>query len=294
MKSVIVTLLAVIGNASIVYAFGQLGHFIIGEVTHKMLSKQKLEIIDNCEYISSFNDSLGIASSWADSVKRNPRFRWTSPLHYYDIENDPPLYCGNLDKIPDTPAQNIFTGIDKAVNNLVNAKETFPESGQKQNSCGTFFHFNMLVHLMQDLHQPLHLTGKERGGNSVLFYIDNKKYNLHTFWDSKVLDLLLTENLGKNYSKQDAVEYFYELVQFNNLKINDNVQTEMSTIVKKYECTQDIMDNIRIIANDMSQNNCDLLWNYNITTYREDSMKLVEKLILTSIDNSVCMLNRVL
>ena len=47
----------------------------------------------------------------------------------------------------------------------------------------------MLIHLVGDIHQPLHVgTGKDRGGNSTKvewFYRDS---NLHRVWDSEMID----------------------------------------------------------------------------------------------------------
>lgn len=52
----------------------------------------------------------------------------------------------------------------------------------------------MLVHLVGDLHQPLHVgTGNDRGGNDVKVTYFNQNTNLHTVWDTKIID-------GKNLS----------------------------------------------------------------------------------------------
>ena len=47
----------------------------------------------------------------------------------------------------------------------------------------------LLVHLVGDLHQPLHLGKKEdRGGNDIDILWFGKKTNLHRLWDSDIID----------------------------------------------------------------------------------------------------------
>lgn len=47
----------------------------------------------------------------------------------------------------------------------------------------------MLVHLVGDLHQPLHIgRGDDRGGNDVQVTFFNQNTNLHRVWDSQIID----------------------------------------------------------------------------------------------------------
>src|SRR5690554_7846576 len=52
----------------------------------------------------------------------------------------------------------------------------------------------ILVHLVGDVHQPLHVgNGKDRGGNDVKVSWFGENSNLHKIWDSEIID-------GKKYS----------------------------------------------------------------------------------------------
>jgi hypothetical protein len=55
----------------------------------------------------------------------------------------------------------------------------------------------MLVHLIGDIHQPLHVgNGKDRGGNDFKVNWFNEESNLHKIWDSEIInyqDLSYTE-----------------------------------------------------------------------------------------------------
>jgi len=47
----------------------------------------------------------------------------------------------------------------------------------------------MLVHFMGDLHQPMHIGRKEdKGGNSIQVEWFGRGTNLHSVWDSKMID----------------------------------------------------------------------------------------------------------
>ncbi|KAJ3362888.1 hypothetical protein GGF31_001313 [Allomyces arbusculus] len=44
-----------------------------------------------------------------------------------------------------------------------------------------------LVHFVQDIHQPLHISGRERGGNDVQVVFNRHDANLHEVWDTLML-----------------------------------------------------------------------------------------------------------
>lgn len=257
-----------------VFAYGYLGHFVIGEVSYRTLSNQSLSYMDACEYLKPFNGSMGLASVWSDIIKRNPRYRWTSALHYYDIDNDPPSYCGVFEPPKSNRSLNLYNEVGRALRNA-----TLCKGGQ--HCCASQFHSGMLWHLLQDFHQPLHLTGKARGGNEVSFVKDGKKYNLHRFWDSDALDLLLLDVIGVNYTETQAVDYFYNKV--SNLTIPED-SCRMSA-----DAT-DINDYIFSKAQDIVSTNCQLVWNTDMDDYIQLSKNMVEKLILGSIVTTNCVI----
>lgn len=259
-------------NSVFIDAFGYDGHYIIGEIVFKKLSENVRQKINQCNYLESFNNSMGHASVWADRIKRNPYYRWTSKLHYFDVDNDPPLTCGKVfypDK--DQPEHNLIAGI-----------ENFTSTLQHDGFCrkDTPIDFLMSLHLMQDLHQPLHLTGKDRGGNERKFIIDGKLYNLHQFWDSDILHLFRIKKHLTTMEK--TIEYFSKMVdkEMYHRDVKCPVNFSIQTIVEW--------------ANEISKENCNLLWNFNDEKYIEKSRILLKKMILLSIYRSVCFFEHVL
>lgn len=56
-----------------------------------------------------------------------------------------------------------------------------------------------LVHFVGDVHQPLHLTDRERGGNDDFVRFENRKINLHSLWDTALITKAVREQ--SNYTK---------------------------------------------------------------------------------------------
>ena len=51
------------------------------------------------------------------------------------------------------------------------------------------FHLKMLVHLIGDLHQPLHVgRAEDRGGNDIKVSWHYQKSNLHRVWDTEMIE----------------------------------------------------------------------------------------------------------
>lgn len=50
-----------------------------------------------------------------------------------------------------------------------------------------------MVHLFGDAHQPLHLTGRARGGNDIWIRFEGRKAKLHSVWDTLIIDKHIRE-----------------------------------------------------------------------------------------------------
>lgn len=250
-----------------IYSFGFQGHYLIGAVTQHFLSSESIEYILSCSYLDDFQGDLGLVSLWADKVKRSKEYSWTRTLHYYDLPDDPPNTCLKKLPLPKNNTRNLLNGIFNSIN-VLNGNET------NKKICSQF-HFNMLTHLLQDLHQPLHFTGKEKGGNGHFFYIGKRKYNLHQFWDSRVIDI------WKKYKNvQNITEYFINKIE-RTTKIcfigND------TPLLPPKNITNFILD----IALQSSSENCNIVWNTDNQNYLNDSAILIESLLTRSILNSI-------
>jgi hypothetical protein len=110
---------------------------------------------------------LAPVATWADKIKY--KMRWSAALHYVNGADDhPPQNCAfpGARGWAGKPGRNILSAIRNVTNIL---EETDSSSDDLANEAVKF-----LVHFMGDLHQPLHLVGRGRGGNSQKVRFDGR------------------------------------------------------------------------------------------------------------------------
>lgn len=143
----------------IVDGFGFLGHRLASLCIWKQLSpeaKARLAlIVTKSEFLT-----LG---GWPDVIKRQVGWTWTKKLHYLDTLDDPPNVC----KIPDRYEIERTRNVISAAMNYTRRFQSFDnqEGGRVKEDLGFMMHFIM------DLHQPLHLVRKARGGNDYKVHL---------------------------------------------------------------------------------------------------------------------------
>lgn len=253
-----------------VNAYGKSGHYIIGKATQLLVNDNVTEYISKCSYLDVYDDDLGLASLYADNIKGDPALKWTSKMHYYSLPNNPPEQCITINS----------TSMDGNVKfNLLKTGTVFTKNLQKRDKNNEFickrFNFYMLLHMLQDLHQPLHLTGKLKGGNGIKFspigY--NKSFNLHSFWDTELVKRVIEEKSNGNI--HDYVKMTVDL-------ISSEVQQECQTTENQ----------LIVWANTIEKFNCELIWLYeNNEKYLENAIKLTHLQLLDGIRHSVCYWN---
>lgn len=171
--------------------WGQTGHRVVGEIAQKHLSckaKRKIKKILG-------GQSLAFVSTFADEIKSDKKYRTFSPWHYVNVPFGETYHDCEKSKKGD-----LVTGIAKC-------KEVI----QDENASNTdkAFYLKMLVHLIGDLHQPLHNGRKEdKGGNTIQVEWFGKGTNLHRVWDSNMLDQydMSYIELSKNTKKLSKLE----------------------------------------------------------------------------------------
>lgn len=217
------------------FAWGPDGHKIVARIAEKHLTakartailSQKLleELPDgsaNCDS-ESIAEELACVANWADTVRDNVFVR-TTKWHFVNISLADKTYKPEQD-CPDNNEKGIC-GI-KALAALID----FLESNQGSFSVGTFtpdaakfdrrIAMRFLVHIVGDLHQPLH-TVKEGGGRntplvtfikfSPCLQMKNGKCvkggqpSLHKVWDSKIITTLLRQKQKNEKTYADLLD----------------------------------------------------------------------------------------
>ena len=90
---------------------------------------------------------------------------------------------------------NVYSAVRKAQQNLMDPTLSKAERTES---------LKFLIHLVGDLHQPMHVSRSEdKGGNTVQLNFEGKGTNLHSLWDSRLLDKkgLTKAQLVNDYDK---------------------------------------------------------------------------------------------
>lgn len=147
------------------------GHRVVGEVAQEHLTKKAAKAIS--ELLDG--RSLAAVSTFGDEIKADSTYRRFGAWHYVNYPankkygDEPPSKQGDL-----------MTGIEKCIEIIKNQNSSKAEKA---------FYLKMLVHLIGDLHQPMHVGRLEdKGGNDIQIRWFNKGSNLHRVWDSNLID----------------------------------------------------------------------------------------------------------
>ncbi len=156
-------------------AWGLLGHRIVGEIAESYLNPNARKAVK--EILGT--ESMAITANWPDFIKSDSSYNYLSSWHYVNLPE-------NLDRIgvnnylENMTEANIYNKTNEMIALLKN-KQT--PAAQK------LLALRMLIHLVGDMHQPMHTARKEDlGGNRVIVNWFGQKSNLHRVWDEQLID----------------------------------------------------------------------------------------------------------
>lgn len=163
--------LLISSNSYATKKWGATGHRAVGAIADQYTSnktKRQLKKILN-------HHSLAFVSTFGDEIKADPRFKEFETWHYVNMAFDEDYEASKKN-----PKGDLVTGIARC-------KEVIQD--KNASDADKEFYLKMLVHLIGDLHQPLHIGREEdRGGNDVKVKWIFKDSNLHRVWDSQMLE----------------------------------------------------------------------------------------------------------
>lgn len=153
------------------FFWGQNGHRATGEIAESHLNKRAKRKIDKLLN----GQSLAFVSTYADEIKSDKAYSEYASWHYVNM---------NLDETYATAAKNTKGDLITGINTCIAVLKDKSSSSEDKS-----FHLKMLIHLVGDLHQPMHIGRKEdKGGNSVKVEWFGKRSNLHAVWDTKMIE----------------------------------------------------------------------------------------------------------
>lgn len=152
-------------------AWGQKGHDVTCEIAERHLDRKARKAVKKL----LDGKSMVYWSNWLDNASHTPEYEYTKTWHYKNIDAGV-----KYEDAPLEPKGDVVTAIRMQIEVLKDKKAALDKKR---------IAMRMLVHLVGDLHQPMHMGHKtDLGGNlwDVVFF--GRERNLHGIWDTDVLE----------------------------------------------------------------------------------------------------------
>ncbi|MFZ4715571.1 MAG: S1/P1 nuclease [Bacteriovoracaceae bacterium] len=153
------------------FAWGPIGHKIVGQIAEDNLTPKALTAVKNLLQ----TQTMAAVATWADTIRSTKEWENTKTWHFVTIEDGL-----TYEEAPKEAAGDVIESIDSAMATLKNS------SAAKSDQLNAI---KFLIHFVGDAHQPLHVgRGEDRGGNEIQINFQGKRCNLHALWDSILID----------------------------------------------------------------------------------------------------------
>lgn len=165
------------------------------------------------------DEETPLVSTYADEIRGDGKYRNTGSWHYIN----PPQnlnYPQFVSFLKADTTENVYNALLKMVDQLKN-----PVASKEDK----LFAVKMVIHLVGDLHQPMHVSrAEDQGGNKIKLKYNYKETNLHSIWDTGLIDyngLTYTEmataldNVSdtkiKEWQSDDITKWLFESYQIS-------------------------------------------------------------------------------
>jgi hypothetical protein len=154
-------------------AYDAVGHRIIADIAYQNLTENARTQLDKI----LGKHGIIYAATWADEVRSDKKYAYSYQWHYQNLKDS--LSTSDFQHLltnPKAEGTHLFFALDSLTNRLKKEKNDVEA-------------LKFLVHFVADLHQPMHLGRLEDlGGNKVTVKWFGKTTNLHSLWDSSLLE----------------------------------------------------------------------------------------------------------
>lgn len=153
------------------FGWGQKGHDVTAYIAECHLTPEATEQIDKI----LGGHSLVYYANWLDNASHTPAYDYTKTWHYLNIDEG-----HTLASMPKNPKGDVLTAVNSITAKL-RAGGLSPEEEA--------LNLKMLIHLMGDLHCPMHLGRlTDFGGNKCPVTVFKQPTNLHSAWDTAIVE----------------------------------------------------------------------------------------------------------
>lgn len=210
------------------FSWGDMGHQTVAEIAERLLTLKARKAINSI----LGPEKLAVAAPWADSVRDDKDFNLFKPYHFLDI---PPNL--SYDQIPAN---------ERALKDSMTVLNKYPALLQNpdEDRSVKIIALKYLIHIVGDVHQPLHAgNATDRGANLCRVEWNEKILNLHAVWDGKIIEydtakLSATHSPLKFYSFLNYAEDILKLHPLSELQIQNIGSNNFSEWIKESQNAQ--------------------------------------------------------
>ncbi len=206
---------------------------MVAEVAYQLLSKPAQDKLK--AWLG--NTTIEDAATWMDEVRGSDKqYAYLTGTHFINIEKG--------DKLNPFQKGNIYTELNTIISELE----------KSSNPADMKLDLMILIHLVGDVHQPLHDGyGNDKGGNEIRVSLLGKETNLHSAWDGGIINLehIKTQTILNNYKKLPSSEianlktenvgawinesraYLPQIYSFSNSTLDENYVQKATPIIEE-------------------------------------------------------------
>ena len=159
------------------FAWGLKGHDVIACIAEHHLTEKAKENIDKI----LGGKSMIYYSSWIDNVQNSPYwingYDRTNTWHYFNVDEG-----FTPQTMPRNPKGDVVSALNMIIDSLGNYQDELSDSVKID-------YLRMLIHFVGDMHCPMHVGHlSDKGGHGVRIKWFGQNTNLHTLWDTKLVE----------------------------------------------------------------------------------------------------------
>ena len=159
------------------YAWGPMGHDVVASIAEQHLNRKTKRKINRL----LGGRSIVYYSSWMDNIQNSPYwengYNQTKTWHYANVDKG--LTYQTMQK---NENGDVVNSLEMLTDAMINRYDELTDSMKVD-------YVKMIVHMVGDLHCPMH-AGRlsDRGGNDTKVKWFGQPTNLHSVWDSRMID----------------------------------------------------------------------------------------------------------
>ncbi len=179
MKKFLIALvsIAALFNTTAAFSWGPTGHDVVAAIAEAHLTPKTQKALDKI----LGGHSIVYYSSWMDGIQNSPYweagYKQTKTWHYANVDKGE-----TYQSMKKNEAGDVVVATERLVSELKNNYENLTDSMRAD-------YVKMIVHMVGDMHCPMH-AGRlsDLGGNRTKVRWFGRNTNLHSVWDSKIVE----------------------------------------------------------------------------------------------------------